>query len=290
MSAGQRGEASEQAPEVLIAVAQTDPKIGETEVNLGVHLRIMKEAAEAGARLVVFPECSLTGYCFESLEEGLAEAAKVADLPGGPLAEACRRLDIWCAIGLLECEGSRLYNSALLLSPEGVVAKYRKTHLPLLGVDRFTTPGQGPLTVLETPLGRLSMLICYDLRFPETSRVVALEGAEVILHLTNLPSRSLSFSEVLLPARAIENHVYLVSANRVGLERGTTFLGRSKVIDPMGTSVAEASGDRTEVLYARITPAIARNKHIVTIPGRDEMDLFKDRRPELYGRVAERMG
>ena len=279
-----------ESDQLRIAVAQIDPKIGDTAANLRTHLRLLEEVAEAGARLVVFPECSLTGYCFEALDEALAEVDKVADLPGGPLAETCRRLDIWCAVGLLEREGARLYNSALLLSPEGIVARYRKTHLPLLGVDRFTTPGPGPLTVVETPFGRVSMLICYDLRFPEPSRVVALQGAEVILHLTNLPTRSLSFSEVLLPARAIENLVYVVSANRVGIERGTAFLGRSKVIDPLGTRIAEASGDREEVLYAQIAPAIARDKHVVSVPGRDEMDLFKDRRPELYGSIAERTG
>lgn len=276
--------------QVLVAVAQIDPKIGETVANLDKHLRILNEAAQAGAHLVVFPECSVTGYCFDSLDEALAHADSVPGASSAALAGACQRLGVYCAFGTLERRGSQLLNSAVLVGPEGILAVYRKTHLPLLGVDRFVTPGPGPLAVVETPFGRLALLICYDLRFPEPSRVVALQGAEVILHLTNLPKRSSSFSEVLLPARAIENFVYVVSANRVGAERGTTFLGRSKVIDPLGVRVVEASGDREELLYAWITPALTRDKHLVSIPGRDEMHLLKDRRPELYTAIVDFRG
>ncbi len=273
--------------DILVAVAQIDPKIGDKIVNIERHLRVMEEAAREKAAVVLFPECSLTGYCFRSLEEALDVAEPVPGPATESLVAACRRLGMHCAAGLLEREGRQIYNAAALIGPEGILATYRKTHLPFLGVDRFVTPGPGPFAVHTTPFGRVCLLICYDLRFPEAARVAALKGAELILHLTNLPPGAEAVADVLVRARAAENYVYVASASRVGVERGVTFIGNSQVADPLGKRIAEASSDREEILYARLIPAITHNKDRINVPGQYELHLFGDRRPELYGPLTD---
>jgi 5-aminopentanamidase len=269
---------------ILVAAAQTAPRIGEVTHNLTEISRVLKQAAGRGARLVVFPECALNGYN----HTGRAEALAVAETLPGPasqqIADICREQNVFSVFGLLEKDGERLYNSAALVGPAGLIGVYRKTHLPTLGVDRFLDPGAGPLEAYDTPLGKIGILICYDSVFPECPRVLALKGAEILALPTNFPEgKAVRVIEHVLSARTIENRVYLVAANRVGSERGTAFAGRSRIIDPTGEVLTTASANREELILAEIQPETARNKRVVVRPGEYETDYVGDRRPELYG-------
>jgi predicted amidohydrolase len=172
------------------------------------------------------------------------------------------------------------------IGPEGLVARYHKIHLPYLGVDRFTSPGN-KLEVFEVGAVKVGMIICYDCSFPEASRVLMLQGADLIVLPTNWPPTSGRTSEVIPNARALENHVYFMSINRIGLEQGFSFIGKSKIVDPRGMDVAFANHDDEEILYANIDPEWSRRKHLINIPGEHEVDRLLDRRPESYSAIVK---
>ena len=268
-----------------VAVAQIEPALGEKERNLAVCLARMEEAAAAGAELLVLPECAIPGYVFESPTEALPYAEEIPGPSTAALEEACRRLGIHVVCGLLEADGGDLCNAAVLVGPDGLVGAYRKTHLPFLGVDRFTRAGD-ELAVFDTPLGRIGIEICYDLRFPELTRALALAGADIVALPTNWPVEAAANAELLVPARAYENRIYLLVSNRVGRERTAEFCGRSQIVDPGGTRLAESDAVTEELLVAEIDVELARDKTIVPAPGQYEMDLFGHRRPELYGALT----
>jgi predicted amidohydrolase len=268
-----------------VAVAQTEPKLGEKERNLEVCLARLEDAAAAGAQLLVLPECAIPGYMFDSGEEALPYAEEIPGPTTDALAEACRRLDVYAVCGLLERDGDLLHNAAVLVGPEGLIGSYRKTHLPFLGVDRFVVPGD-ELPVYETPLGRIGVEICYDLRFPEVTRTLALKGADIVAHPTNFPMAAKVQTEVITLARAAENRIYLLTANRVGKERWGEFCGWSQIVDPYGRRLAEADETEETLLVADVEIEKARDKDYV-IPGEYELYLFGHRRPELYGGLVE---
>jgi len=272
---------------VRIALAQVDVALAEKPVNLEKILTRLEEASQNGAKLVVFPECALTGYGFKSAEEAIPLAESIPGPSTQALAEAAKRLKISCVLGLLEREGESLFNTAVLVGPDGLVGRYRKTHLPWLGVDRFVKKGEGPFQVYETEAGRIGILICYDLRFPEAARILALKGAEVILLPTNWPEGAEANPGFLSRSRACENRVYLIAVNRVGREDGIRFIGHSQAVDPSGSLLTEA-GEREGLLYVGIEPGLSRQKRVVNSPGEYEFDIFQDRRPELYGVLTER--
>ena len=188
---------------------------------------------------------------------------------------------------MLEKDGDRCFNAAALIGPEGVVGKYRKVHLPFLGVDRFVDSGDLGFEVHQTRLGRIGLNICYDGSFPESARTLALNGADVILLPTNWPTGAEAFAEFLVNARGLENHVFSVAVNRVGRERGFRFIGRSRIADPSGRTLALASPDGEEIIFAEIDPSAARDKHITRVPGKHQINRFKDRRPQFYGKIVE---
>jgi 5-aminopentanamidase len=268
-----------------VAVAQLDPKLGEKERNLETCLARLDEAAASGAELLVLPECALPGYMFESAEEALPFAEEIPGPSTEALAEACRRRGTHVVCGLLERDGDALRNAAVLVGPDGLVGTYRKTHLPFLGVDRFVAPGD-ELNVYNTPIGRIGLEICYDLRFPEVTRTLALKGADIVAHPTNFPVAARVQTELITVARAAENRIYLLTANRVGKERWAEFCGWSQIVDPYGRRLAEANESDEALLVADIEIEQARDKDYV-VPGDYELYLFGDRRPELYGALVE---
>ncbi len=266
-----------------IAAVQTDIEFGSIERNLQTALTHIEQAQVAGARLVVFPECSLSGYCCDTHSEAVSLAIPLNSQPVARLIECCRQLRVYVVVGFLESNGEEIYNSLVCLGPDGVVANYRKTHLPKLGVDRFVTCGRSAYRTFEIENVRVGMLICYDCSFPEATRILALQGADVVLLPTNWPAASISIANLVPPVRALENHIYFVTANRIGTERGTSFIGRSRISHPDGSNLAFADHDRQEILIAEIDPVLARQKRIVRVPGKHEVNLIADRRPELYG-------
>ncbi len=273
-----------------VAGVQMEPKLGEVKRNLEILLARLEESAANGARLVVFPECALTGYCFETPDE----ARRYAEPALGPstlaIADACKRRDVWSIHGFLEAEGDALYNACALIGPDGLTATYRKVHLPYLGVDRFTTPGERPFAVQEAGGVKVGMHICYDGTFPETGRVLTLLGAELLVLPTNWPTHSETAAEHMIATRALENVVYAMAVNRVGEERGFRFVGRSSIAAPTGQILAYASADREEILYADIDPAKARQKRLIRVPGKHEVDRIADRRPGFYEPIVEPNG
>ncbi len=270
-----------------VSAVQMDVTLGEPGRNLHRMAVFARRAAEDGAALVVFPECALTGYCFDSRQEALEFAEPVDGPASAEVAGLCRELGIHAVFGLLETDGTRLFNALSLVGPGGFVAGYRKSHLPHLGVDHVVDAGERPFEVHETPLCRLGMNICYDGAFPESARLLALGGADLIVLPTNWPPGAEEFARYAINTRAMENVVYYVAANRVGVERGFRFIGLSRICDVHGRTIAEADGTSEMIISATIDPALARSKRIDRVPGKHWIDRFADRRVDLYGPLVD---
>ena len=265
-----------------VACVQMDVVIGDVNANRETILDRLRAATGSGAQLAIFPECALTGYCFESLEEASPFAERIDGPSSDAFAKACRDTGIHAVIGFIEKDGANYYNAAMVIGPSGVIGGYRKVHLPFLGVDRFLTPGDRPFEVLELPSGRIGVNICYDASFPEAARALKLLGAELIILPTNWPTGAWRTAEFIINARACENHVNFAAVNRVGIERGWQFIGRSKVVDYNGDTIAEASRADKEMLLVEVDLAEANKNKIVNVAGSYEIDRLADRRPEFY--------
>lgn len=272
---------------ITAAAVQMKPELTNTEKNLGTVASLATKARESGAELIVFPECCLTGYALTD-----SEARSLAEPLQGPstekLAALCARIDAVIVIGLLESgDDGELYNTAALIDPTGLRAGYRKTHLPTLGVDRFVTPGDKLAPPVDCKSGLAGLLICYDLRFPEPARVLALEGAQMITLPTAWPRAASLYPDHIVRTRAAENYIYVIAANRIGEERGTHYLGRSIIANPDGRILTEASSDDQEILIAQLDPELTLDKHRIFQPGEYELDLLNDRRPDLYSALLD---
>jgi 5-aminopentanamidase len=266
---------------VRATVVQSAPRLEDLEGNLARCLAHLERAAAAGSDLVVFPECALSGYMLAD-EQAARRCAEPVPGPGtDALCESCARTRLHCVVGLLEIDGAKLHNTAVLIGPDGLIGRYRKSHIACIGVDCFTVPGNEPYAVLDTAIGRIGLQICYDWRFPEITRVLALQGAEIIAHPTNSPTPARELAEFITRARAAENAVFFITANRCGSERGTSFFGWSQIVDPQGRRIAEAGAEET-VLSADLDLELAREKTKEPQRGGYHVHLFGDRRPELY--------
>ncbi|MCA9016304.1 MAG: carbon-nitrogen hydrolase family protein, partial [Planctomycetaceae bacterium] len=206
------------------------------------------------------------------------------------LQQICRDLKHSVVVGMLEHAEQGVYNAAVLITPHGVLGSYRKIHLPYLGVDRFATPGNREFAVYEHPQANIGLNICYDSAFPESSRVMSLQGADLIILPTNWPSGAECMAEHGVNMRAMENGIYYCAINRIGLERGFRFIGKSSICAPSGETLARASATDEEILYATIDPAVARNKRVDRVPDKHVIDRMADRRPEMYSKIVEPHG
>ena len=271
-----------------IACVQMDVTIGDVEANRREIVRRLSEATDAAAELVIFPECALTGYCFNSLEEATPFAESIDGPSSEAIAEACQKTGAYAVVGFIEKDGSNFYNAAMLVGPNGVAGAYRKVHLPFLGVDRFLKPGDRPFSVVELPIGKVAINICYDASFPEAARALKLLGAELIVLPTNWPTGAWRTAEFIINSRACENHINFAAVNRVGVERGWQFIGRSKVVDYNGDTLAEASRESEQLLFVEVDLQEANNNKIVNVAGSYEIDRLADRRPEFYGLIASK--
>lgn len=275
------------AAPVTIAGVQMEPILGEPSANLASMLDRLGRAAALGATLVVFPECALTGYGFATKVEAMEYAEPIPGPSTSAIADACGRLGVHAVFGLLERDGDRLFNACALVGSRGVVGSYRKIHLPYLGVDRFADPGDRAFDVQEAAGLRIGMHICYDAGFPESCRILALRGADLLVLPTNWPNHAQCAAEHMMATRAMENVVYAIAVNRVGEERGFRFIGRSSIHGPGGESLAFAGPSEDEILVATIDPARARAKRQVRVEGLHEIDRIADRRPSFYGAIVE---
>lgn len=269
-----------------LAFVQGRPRFGATAENLERGLAL---AAGVEADLVVLPELWSTGYVFTSKAEvaTLAEDAATG-ATARALKSAAKREKRHYIAGFAEVSKGRFYNSALLVGPSGIKTVYRKLHL-FEREQFFFRPGDTPLSVHRVGAARVGLLICFDWRFPEASRALALMGADVIAHPSNLVYK---MAQEAMRWRSFENRVYVVTCNRTGTESRTTprgerwsvpFTGRSQVVDPMG-HVMVAAGKRDEcALAVDCDLALARNKAMSPLT-----HLWTSRRPEMYGRVVKR--
>lgn len=269
-----------------VAAIQFEPTLGPSMGNLGRILDLASVGAKRGADVVLFPECALQGYVFDSSADAVSVAEPLDGAACSQLVAASRELDVALACGLLErTDGDYLSNTLFVALPDRAPVVYRKAHLPMLGVDRWTEAGDVAACWFDFRGLRFGLQICYDLRFPEPSRMLALAGVDAILLATNWPQGYEATADHAARTRAWENRCWLVAANRVGHEAGTGFIGRSLAVEPWGGVVAQASGDEQEVLIVDVDPDIARNK---LLPGHsgETFDFFAARRPDLYANPA----
>ncbi len=268
---------------VRMAAVQMEPRLGDAEHNLAVCEDALVLAKGEGAALAAFPECALTGYCYQSREEAL-EHALPADGPElTRLAGAAAERGMHAAVGYLERtpEGN-LANAVSIVGPGGRTAHYRKTHLPFLGVDKWVTPGDEPFRVFEAAGLRVGLLICYDASFPEAVRLLALAGADLVLLPTNWPQEAIAKAAWLPNTRAYENVIYFASVNRLGNERGYVFHGLSRVCGPTGETLVEGPRDAAAILITDLDPERARNKRIERRGDAYWVDRIGQRRKDLY--------
>lgn len=268
-----------------VACVQSNVLFGDPHANAKVAAAHLEALAAQGVKFAVFPEAFLTGYCVASHEAAQAIAIPAHHESIRHIQSAVDRLDMMAIVGFAERFGDALYNSAALLEPGREERIYRKVHLPCIGLDRFVEPGN-EIEIFETAIGKIGILICFDLRIPEAARTLALKGADILCVPTNWPVGAEASSTHFTPSRAAENGVFVLAANRVGDENGFHFIGRSKICATDGSMIMEA-GDRECVLIADIDPALSRNKTRVVIPGEYETNAFSCRRPELYRVLSE---
>ena len=259
-----------------IAAAQIACTLGDISANVHKMREFAERAKNAGAELVVFPEMADTGYAMRVIREAANPWSEGA-VP--ELQKIARTLSLAVISGLSEKEGDAIYNSQVVIDSSGaIVAKYRKTHLfAPIEEDKCCTPGDA-LVSLDFASLKLGLTICYDLRFPEIYRSLALaQGANLFVISSAWPFPRIEHQRVLARARAIENQSYLVLANRVGKDDGVSFCGSSVVIDPYGVVVAAASADREELVVAEVSSEVLEAV-------RARMPVFTHRRPALYER------
>jgi len=264
--------------EVSIALSQISCRIGDKKYNLDKMREQIKQAKKNGASLVIFPELALTGYTLKDLVYESAEP-----IPGPStnlLTEVAKKENVHIVLGMVEQSekaGAVLYNTAVLLSPKGFVGKYQKLYLPTHSVfeeKRYFRLGYN-LPVFDTDIGKLGLIICYDVFFPETARLLRLKGAQLIVCISASPAVRRKFFEVLTVARAIENTVFLAYVNLVGIEDGLQFWGGSRLIAPNGSIISQAKYDDEDLVAGKINYAdLKRTETFVP--------TLRDLRPELF--------
>jgi 5-aminopentanamidase len=258
-----------------VAVVQTNPVFGEVAINVRNALALMSPVS---ADLFVLPELFNTGYNFLNVQE----VERLAENSSGPtyeaVAEIARRKSSYVVYGYAERSG-KLYNASALVGPAGLVGTYRKVHLYYRETVLFT-PGDLGFPVFPTPFGNVGMMICFDWIYPESARSLALGGAHLIAHPSNLV---MPYCPDAMVTRCLENRVFAATANRVGSEdRGglrLDYIGNSEVVSPRGEILTRLDGKKEGVGVVEIDLSAAENKKI-----NEYNDLFHDRRNEHYVR------
>jgi predicted amidohydrolase len=259
-----------------IAVVQTKPELSCVDNNLA---RIAELCEDISADLIVLPELATSGYLFPSKAELQAVSESFPNGKSGLFfRELSNELNASIVYGFPEKDGTKIYNSAALVNPDGSSYIYRKTHLFYKEKQLFD-PGDTGLFVCEAKDGvKIGMMICFDWQFPEAARVLALNGAQIICHPSNLV---LLWCQQAMLTRSLENRVFTVTANRIGTESNgdtsMTFTGQSQITSTIGEVLTRLSSDHEEIGYAEIDPEQALDKSVT-----EDNDAFGDRRPAFY--------
>ena len=258
-----------------VAVAQIACIPGDTSANLSQMTQAVEHASERGAEMIVLPEMADTGYVMADI----LRTASPWEAGAGPrLCELAARLNISIICGLSRRCDSGVFNTAVMIDRHGsVIDEYRKTHLfSASPVEEHRHLQQGNrLTMAELNGWKIGVLVCYDIRFPEAARTLALAGAEAIIVPSAFPYPRLRHWEILTASRAIENQIWVITANRCGTDGGLTFCGSSAIIDPFGVRRASASDAGPDFLLGEIDRQTLERT-------RSGIAVFRDRREELY--------
>jgi len=258
---------------------QYDPEFGAPKRNLE---KVEDSLSGVDADIIVLPELAFTGYFFEDraelqeLAEDISESRTVQGL-----SILCKDNTFYLVVGFAERYKERLYNTALVIGPSGLLHRYRKLHLFNTEKEYFD-PGDTPLNTIEILGVKVGVMICFDWVFPEVARSLALRGADLLCHPSNLV---LTYCQKTMLTRSLENSVYSVTANRTGKETrprgGLLFTGQSQIVGPDGEVIARSDSEEEAVVLRDIDLSDARDKLIT-----ENNDLFADRRPEFYDSIV----
>jgi predicted amidohydrolase len=259
-----------------VSFLQTYPVFGKIISNVE---RVVENINSTDARLFVLPELFNTGYQFKSKKE-VSELSE--DVNNGytskSLTEIAKKKKVFIVAGIAEKNRGRFYNSSILIGPKGLIGVYRKAHLFSNEKNLFSS-GNTPFDVYNIGSARIGMMICFDWLFPEAARILALKGADIICHPSNLV---LPHCPQAMITRCIENRIFAITANRIGIEerikgQRLKFIGQSEIVSPDGKILYRASADKEEIGVIDIDPKKARDKNITPLN-----NIFKDRRKDLY--------
>jgi predicted amidohydrolase len=265
-----------------LALIQSKPLLGDIDANLAAMRSIVDDIE---FDLLVLPELFATGYYFHNIGQIQQLSEPV---PNGPttrfLIDLAASHDAYVCAGLVERDDDQLYNTAILAGPSGLIGRYRKLHL-FFEEKLWFTPGDGPLQVYDLGLARVGMMVCYDWRYPETARILTLQGAQILLHPANLVQ---PYCQDAMITRCLENRVFAATTNRIGTDTkpdgsSLTFTGRSQVVSPQGNVLCRASEDEPTVLSVDIAPEEADGKQVT-----EHNHLLRDRRTEHYDPIIDK--
>ena len=266
------------ADQIKVALAQISCKVGDKAHNIHKMARYIAKARKENVELIIFPELSLTGYTMRDMAYELAES-----IPGPStkkMEKLARQNNIYVIYGMVEKTlgtGAVLHNTAVFTSPRGTIGRYRKTYLPTHSIfeeKRYFRQGH-EIPVYSTDIGKIGIVICYDIFFPETARLLRLKGAELIACISASPAIRRNYFETLTIARALENTVYLAYVNLAGIEDGLQFWGGSRLTTPNGKIAVQAKYDDEDLACA-----------LIDYKDLERLETFiptlRDLRPELF--------
>ncbi|MFO7832021.1 MAG: carbon-nitrogen family hydrolase [Desulfuromonadaceae bacterium] len=257
--------------DITAGVVQFNIKLGNVDANIETADAGLRRLAAQNVQLALLPEMWSCGYDYRNLSHLAEETPRILEL----LKELSTELNLVIVGSLPEKDNDTLYNTLYVADKGNIVDSYRKLHMfSTMGEDRFLSPGDR-VCVVPTSAGRLGLAICYDLRFPELFRKMALEGAEILCIPAEWPKPRQEHWRTLLRARAIENQMFVAAANCCGIQGKLDFFGMSMLISARGDVQAEAGETDTEL--------VATFSHEEMIKYRSQILSFRDRRPEIYG-------
>ena len=255
-----------------LALGQAPIILGDIEKNLEIMENLIKNAQEkcnGKLDLIAFPELFITGYNLRDNYSKVAEEIPSSNKAQKGIINLSKKYNVHVATGIVEKSGKSLFNSAIMIGPDGYIGHYRKQFLPNFGpFEEKLFFGEGDQTpVFETPFGKIGVQICYDLFFPETSMGLARNGAELILNLAASPTTSRPLFHRVIPARAIETTCFYAYSNNVGTQGSLTFAGESVIVDPRGKTIAEIPSFEEGVIVCELLL--------------EELESFREARPVL---------
>jgi predicted amidohydrolase len=264
-----------------VALAQISCKQANKTENLMKIKKFVARAKRQGSELVIFPELSLTGYVVRDEVYELAE--KIPGPSTKIMEDVAKKNDIHVIFGMPEVSDkteATLHNSAVFIGPQGFIGKYHKMYLPTHSIfeeKRYFRPGY-QTAVFDTELGKLGLIICYDIFFPEVTRLTRLKGAELIVCISASPGVRRSFFEVLTVARAVENTAFLAFVNLAGIQDGLQFWGGSRLVGPNGRVLVQAKYDEDDFVMGEVNYPDIR-------PIEAFVPTLRDLRPELFDQL-----